>query len=167
MSGDGTENTFWVFGGRRKSHSCCRSFGRHWGRGFHLALASLQKSQNCWTLMGGQEEDALQRRHFSSVADSKDTETVDRIWSSFFGGLLRRLLCRLKDLQWRTVKSVCCVYVSVIWKKKKQTRKNKKKAAVAAEPSVTFDVIEICLQFCHFCHSQPMYALMFLTESAS
>lgn len=54
------------------------------------------------------------------------------------------LLChRLKDSLWRTVKSVCCVYVSAIWGKKK-------KNVAVAEPSVTFDVIEICLPLCHF-----------------
>lgn len=166
MSDDGTENTCWVFGGRSKSHSCCHSFGRHWGRGFHLALASLQKSQNCWTLMGGQEEDALQRRHFSSVADSKDTETVDRVWSSFLGDYCADYCADSKTCSGGQ-SNLCVVCMYQLFGKKKQTGKNKKKAAVAAEPSVTFDVIEICLQFCHFCHSQPMYALMFLTESAS
>ena len=46
-------------------------------------------------------------------------------------------------------------------------KKKKEKKVAVAEPSVTFDVIEICLPFRHFCHSQPMYALIFLTESAS
>lgn len=64
--------------GRRKWQSCCQGFWETLGTGFSfLVLASFQKSQNWRTLMGGQEGDALQRRRFSSVAESRDTETVD------------------------------------------------------------------------------------------
>lgn len=148
-----------LFESRRKLQSCCRGFRRHWGGGFHLVLASFQKSQNCRTLMGGQEGDALQRRRFSSVADSSDTETVDAARSSFFFWDYR--VYRLKDSQLADSR-ICMLCVCISYLKKK-----KKKKVAVAEPSVTFDVIEICLPFCHFCHSQPMYALIFLTESAS
>lgn len=36
-------------------------------------------------MKGGQEGEALQRRRFNSVASNRDTETVDAVWSSFFG----------------------------------------------------------------------------------
>lgn len=51
---------------------------------------------------------------FSSVAESRDAESVDAIWSSFFG------ISELADLKThrRTVESVCCVYVSDTLKKK-------------------------------------------------
>lgn len=58
------------------------------------------------------------------------------------------------------------LYVVCMYQLFEEKKKRKKNVAVA-EPSVTFDVIEICLPFCHFCHSQPMYAVIFLTESAS
>lgn len=89
--------------------------------------------------MGGQEGDALQSRRFSSVADSRDTETVDMVWSSFSGITMpptQRL--SLADSQ------ICmlCVCISYLGEKKKNV--------AVAEPSVTFDVIEICLPLCHF-----------------
>lgn len=106
------------------NHSCCHGFGRHWGRGFHLALASLQKSQNCWTLMGGQEEDALQRRHFSSVANSKDTETVHRVWSSYLGDYCADYCADSKTLNGgQSNLYVVCMYQLFGKKQNKKSRK--------------------------------------------
>lgn len=109
-------------------------------------------------MMGGQEGEALQRGRFNSVAYNGVTETVDAFWSSFFR------ITTLTDSKTLTGGQsnlyVVCMYQ--LFEKKK-----KAKSIAVAEPSVTFDVIEICLPFCHFCHSQPMYALILLTESAS
>ena len=59
----------------------------------------------------------------------------------------------------RTVKPVCCVYVTVIWEEEEE--EEKRKHAAVAETSVTFDVIEICKPFGHFSviHNQcmPLY----------
>lgn len=108
--------------------------------------------------MGGQEGNALHRRRFSFLADIRATETVDTAWSFFFG------ITALADSKTLTGGQsnpyVVCMYQ--LFKKKKKKRK-----VAVAEPSVTFDVIEFCLTFCHFCHSQPIYALIFWTESAS
>lgn len=105
--------------------------------------------------MGGQDGDALQRRRFGSAADSRDTETVDVVWSSFFGITALTDSKTLTGGQWNLY--VVCMYQLFGEKKEKKV----------AVPSLTFDVIENCLPFCHFRHSQPMYALIFLTESAS
>lgn len=88
-------------------------------RGFHLVLASFQKRQTWRTMMGGQGGGGvLQRRRFNSVAYNRDTETVDTVWSSSFG--ITTLTG--SDSHWWTVKSVCCVYVSVIWRGKKRKK---------------------------------------------
>lgn len=101
--------------------------------------------------MGRQDGDALPRRRFSSAADSRDAETVDTVWSSFFG------INALADTKTLTGEQsnlyVVCMYHSVLKRKKK----------LSVEPSVTFDVIKICLPLYHL---KPMYSLMFLTESA-
>lgn len=134
---------FWVFleKGRRKVEEL---FGRHWGRGFHLVLASFQKSQNCRTLMGGQEGDALQRRRFSSAAHSRDTLRLLTRSGAPFLGLLRSPT--QKDSLADSRISMLCVCISYLRKKKKK----KRETLAAAEPSVPFDVIEIRLPFCHF-----------------
>lgn len=91
-------------------------------RGFHLVLASFQKRQTWRTMMGDQGGGGgggvLQRRRFNSVAYNRDTETVDTVWSSSFG--ITTLTG--SDSHWWTVKSVCCVYVSVIWRGKKRKK---------------------------------------------
>lgn len=112
---------FWVFleKGRRKVEEL---FGRHWGRGFHLVLASFQKSQNCRTLMGGQEGDALQRRRFSSAAHSRDTLRLLTRSGAPFLGLLRSPT--QKDSLADSRISMLCVCISYLRKKKKKEKRN-------------------------------------------
>lgn len=88
---------------------------------------------------------------------SETLKLLTPVWSSFFG--ITRLTKTLTGGQSNLY--VVCMYQLFGEKKQQKTRKK------VAEPSDTFDVIEICLPFCHFCHSQPMYALIFLIESAS
>lgn len=61
--------------------------------------------------MGGREGGARQRRRFSSAAEGRDTEHVDAGLGLLFWDYFTY---PLKDFHWRTVTSVCCVYVSVI-----------------------------------------------------
>lgn len=82
--------------------------------------------------MGGQEGDALQRRRFSSVADSRDTETVDASLELLFLELPRLATQRLSLADGQIC--MLCVCISYL-----ETKKRK-----VAEPSVSFDVIEIC-----------------------
>ena len=109
---------FWVFleKGKRKVQSCLGDTG---GRGFHLVLASFQKSQNCRTLMGGQEGDALQRRRFSSAAHSRDTlRLLTRSGAPFLGITALTDSKRLSLADSRI--SMLCVCISYLRKKKKR-----------------------------------------------
>lgn len=71
--------------------------------------------------MGGQEGDALQRRRFSSVADSRDTETVDAGLELLFFGITT--LSDSKTLTGgRSNLYVVCMYQLFGNKKKKSCR---------------------------------------------
>lgn len=74
----------------------------------------------------------------------RHTETVDALWSSFFGITALTDSKRLTGGQSNLY--VVCMYQLFEEKKKKK----KRETLAAAEPSVPFDVIEIRLPFCHF-----------------
>lgn len=144
------------FGGRRKLQSCCHGFGRHWGKGFSFSFGLLPEEPELPDSDGRPGRRRTSKETFQLCC--RDAETVDAVRSSFFFGITA--LTDSKTLTGgQSNLYVVCMYQ--LFEKKKR-----KKVAVA-EPSVTFDVVEVCLPFCHFCHSQPMYALIFLTESAS
>lgn len=91
------------------------------------AEASVWK--NCRTLMRGQEGNALHKRHSSSLADTRDTKTLDSAWSSFRWAWWWGGAAALAGSRIQTAQPVCCMYQSL------------KKSVAVAEAPVTFDVI--------------------------
>lgn len=91
--------------------------------------------------MGDQEGHALQGRCFSSVAFSRETETVDAVWNSSLWGIIT--LTDSKTLSGgQSNLYVVCMY--------QLSEKKKKEEVAVAEPSVTFNVIKICSPFLSF-----------------